>query len=52
MSESVIPAQIPKLQQKTADSTPAVSPVKVRFECTQCGHLEEEFAKPAPARMV
>jgi hypothetical protein len=31
------------------DGTPAVSAARVRFECSQCGHMEESFVKPALA---
>ena len=50
MKETTIATQVPTLQQKGADSMPGVSPHKVRHECTQCGHVEEAFAKPAPTR--
>jgi hypothetical protein len=49
MKETTTPIQIPELQKKPSESVPGVSRTKVRFECTQCGHTEEEFAKPAPA---
>lgn len=49
MREKTISTQVPALQQKPADSTPEVSPLRVRHECAQCGHMEEAFAKPAPA---
>jgi hypothetical protein len=52
MMESAIPARVPKLQQKPADCTPELSEIKRRYECVQCGHIEEEFAKPAPAQCV
>ena len=52
MRESSTLAQAPKFQHQPADSTAEVSPVKVRFECTQCGHMEEEFAKLAAAQKV
>jgi hypothetical protein len=50
MRESITPTQIPELQHKPIDSTPEVSGARVRYECGQCGHTEESFAKPAPAR--
>jgi hypothetical protein len=31
------------------DGTPEVSAARVRFECSQCGHMEESFVKPALA---
>ena len=49
MKETAFPTQGPDLQQKPVDGTPEISPVKIRFECTQCGHMEEAFAKPAPS---
>jgi hypothetical protein len=49
MRESITPTQIPELQHKPIDDTPAVSAARVRYECGQCGHMEESFAKPAPA---
>jgi hypothetical protein len=52
MRESSTLTQSPKFKHQPADSTAEVSPVKVRFECSQCGHMEEEFAKPVPAQKV
>jgi hypothetical protein len=49
MFESTRPSPVPALQLKTADVVPWVSAVRVRYECRQCGHTEESFAKPAPA---
>jgi hypothetical protein len=49
MRESTEPTPVPALQQKPTDGTPEVSAVRVRYECSQCGHTEESFAKPAPA---
>ena len=49
MRESITPTQIPELQHKPIDGTPEVSAARVRYECSQCGHTEESFAKPAPA---
>lgn len=49
MRELATPVPVPALQLKPTESTPAVSSVKVRYECSQCGHTEESFAKPAPA---
>ena len=49
MKETTMPTRVPTLQQKPADGTPGVSSLKVRHECTQCGHMEDAFAKPAPA---
>ena len=43
------PTPVPAQQLKPADSTPEVSAARVRYECVQCGHMEESFAKPAPA---
>jgi hypothetical protein len=40
---------VPALQRKPTDSTPEVSAARVRYECSQCGHAEESFAKPEPA---
>ena len=42
MRETTKPTPVP-------DSTPTVSAARVRYECGQCGHMEESFAKPAPA---
>jgi hypothetical protein len=49
MRESITATEIPELQHKPFDSTPEVSPARVRHECSQCSHTEESFAKPAPA---
>ena len=49
MRESIRPTEVPELQHKPIDSTPEVSAARVRYECSQCGHTEESFAKPAPA---
>jgi hypothetical protein len=49
MRESITPTQIPELQHKPIYRTPEVSAAMVRYECSQCGHTEESFAKPAPA---
>ncbi len=49
MRESTKPSPVPALQLKPTDGTPQVSAVRVRYECGQCGHTEESFAKPAPA---
>jgi hypothetical protein len=49
MRESATPTPVPALQHKATNSTPEVSAVRVRYECSQCGHTEESFAKPAPA---
>jgi hypothetical protein len=43
------PSQVSALQLKPTEGTPEVSAVRVRYECSQCGHTEESFAKPAPA---
>jgi hypothetical protein len=52
MRESTIPAQIPAMQHKPDDSTPEVSAARVRYECSQCGHTEELFSKPAPSPVL
>jgi hypothetical protein len=49
MRESTIKTEVPELQHKPDDGTPAVSAARIRYECSQCGHTEESFAKPAPA---
>ena len=49
MHESTQRTTIPGPQQKPTDGTPEVSAIRVRYECRQCGHTEESFAKPAPA---
>jgi transcription initiation factor IIE alpha subunit len=49
MEEITSRAEVPELQKKHVKGTPGVSRTKVRFECTQCGHIEEEFAKSATA---
>jgi hypothetical protein len=49
MRESTKPASVHALQQKPTDGTPEFSAVRVRYECSQCGHMEESFANPAPA---
>jgi hypothetical protein len=48
MRELTKPTQVPTLQRKDAEGTPEVSATMIRYECGQCGHMEEEFAKPAP----
>jgi hypothetical protein len=49
MRESTKSTPVPALQRKPTDGTPGVSASRVRYECSQCGHMEESFAKPAPA---
>jgi hypothetical protein len=49
MRESTSPTEVLALQQKPTDGTPEISAVRVRYECSQCGHTEESVAKPAPA---
>ena len=49
MRELTNPAPVPALQRKPADGIPEVSATRIRYECPQCGHTEEAFAKPAPA---
>jgi hypothetical protein len=49
MRELTTQTPVPTLQLKPTDSTPEVSAARVRYECGQCGHTEESFAKPAPA---
>ncbi len=48
MRESTIPFAVAELQLKPTEGTPEVSAVRVRHECSQCGHTEESFAKPTP----
>jgi hypothetical protein len=48
MRELTKPTALPALQLKPTDSGPEVSATRVRYECVQCGHMEESFAKPAP----
>ena len=45
MRELTKPTPVPALQRKPTE----VSAARVRYECSQCGHMEESFAKPAPA---
>jgi hypothetical protein len=52
MRESTIPTPVPALQYKEIDGTPEVSPTRVRYECSQCGHTEESFSKPAPSPVL
>jgi hypothetical protein len=52
MLESTIPTPVPALQYKEIDGTPEVSPTRVRYECSQCGHTEESFSKPAPSPVL
>jgi hypothetical protein len=52
MRESTKPTPVPELQLKPTDSTPEVSAARVRYECGQCGQMEESFAKLAPARAL
>jgi hypothetical protein len=49
MKETTRPAQVPKMQLKPSEIGSEVPAVKVRYECTQCGHMEEAFAKPVLA---
>jgi hypothetical protein len=49
MRESTTSSAVPELQLKSTEGTPEVSSVRIRYECSQCGHTEESFAKPAPA---
>ena len=49
MREQTKATSVPELQLKPAESTPEVSAARIRYECGQCGHMEESFAKPAPA---
>jgi hypothetical protein len=49
MRESITPTQMHELQHKPIDGTPKVSVAGIRYECSQCGHMEESFAKPALA---
>jgi hypothetical protein len=49
MRESITLTQMPGLQNKLIDGTPKVSVTRIRYECSQCGHTEESFAKPALA---
>jgi hypothetical protein len=44
MRESTSPTPVPALQRKPTDGTPEVSAARVRYECGQCGHMEESFA--------
>jgi hypothetical protein len=46
MKETTTPLQVPQSQQKPSEPTPEILPVSVRYECTQCGHMEEELTKP------
>jgi hypothetical protein len=48
MRESTTPCPVAALQLKPTEGAPEVSAVRVRYECSQCGHTEESFAKPAP----
>jgi hypothetical protein len=49
MRESTTPSAVPELQLKATEGSPEVSAARVRHECSQCGHTEESFTKPAPA---
>jgi hypothetical protein len=49
MRELTRPTSVPAMQLKATDGSPEVSAARVRYECGQCGHMEESFAKPAPA---
>jgi hypothetical protein len=48
LKEMAMSAQVPNLQHKASEGTPGFSSTIMRYECTQCGHVEEEFQKPAP----
>jgi hypothetical protein len=52
MRESIKSTPVTALQRKGTDSTPEVSAARVRYECGQCGHMEESFAKPAPTQAL
>jgi hypothetical protein len=52
MRESTIPTPVPAMQYKEIDDTPEVSQARVRYECSQCGHTEESFSKPAPSPVL
>ena len=49
MRELIKETSVPVLQLKPADSAPEVSAARIRYECGQCGHMEESLTKPAPA---
>jgi hypothetical protein len=49
MRELIKPTPVPALQLKPTEGAPGPSAARVRYECGQCGHMEESFAKPAPA---
>jgi hypothetical protein len=51
MRESTKPTPV-ALQQNPYDGTLEVSKVRVRYECSQCGHMEESFAKPVPRSTI
>jgi hypothetical protein len=36
------------MRELVTPQAPEVSSIRVRYECSQCGHTEESFAKPAP----
>jgi hypothetical protein len=48
MKETITPTQVPKLEQKPHE----FSAVKVRYECTLRGHMEEAFATGVGAHIV
>jgi hypothetical protein len=49
MREATTPSRVPAFPPKPTEGTPEISAVRVRYECSQCGHTEDSFAKPAPA---
>lgn len=49
MKEKSTRTQVPKLQRKRSEGTSELSTVKVRYECKECGHMEEAFAPASPA---
>jgi hypothetical protein len=49
MREWTRPSPVDVMQLKPTDGMPEVSAARIRYECSQCGHTEELFAKPAPS---
>jgi hypothetical protein len=51
MRESAKPTPV-ALRQNPNNGTLEVSKLRVRYECSQCGHTEESFAMPVPRSTI
>jgi len=50
MREYKVPASAQRVQQRSSEPSPELPETVVQFECSQCGHTEQEVAKRAPRR--